>query len=150
VSVRRTSTVIAVTAVAASVAATGFGMALPAKHPKRTEIESIHTTAHGTILATRNDRVVYLFKKDTRNHSNCGAECRSFWPPVMSAGKPEAEGSVSQHHLARTPEHQVTYHGHPLYHYSGDTRAGEASGEGLSAFGARWYVVSPHGKAVKH
>jgi len=43
---------------------------------------------------------------------------------------------------------QVTYHGHPLYRFSGDVRAGQTAGEGLTDFGGRWYAVSAAGTAV--
>jgi predicted lipoprotein with Yx(FWY)xxD motif len=44
---------------------------------------------------------------------------------------------------------QVTYNGHPLYYYYGDTKSGDTKGEGLTAFGAGWYVVSPAGTKVE-
>jgi predicted lipoprotein with Yx(FWY)xxD motif len=43
----------------------------------------------------------------------------------------------------------VTYNHHPLYTFVKDTKKGQTNGEGLSAFGAKWYAVSPAGKAVK-
>ena len=43
---------------------------------------------------------------------------------------------------------QVTYNGHPLYYYSGDSQAGQQNGQGLNAFGAAWYVVAPTGGKV--
>jgi predicted lipoprotein with Yx(FWY)xxD motif len=44
---------------------------------------------------------------------------------------------------------QVTYGGHPLYRYSGDTKPGQTTGEGLHFFGGGWDVVSPAGKKVE-
>jgi hypothetical protein len=43
----------------------------------------------------------------------------------------------------------VTYAGHPLYTFYGDTKAGQTSGEGLTDFGASWDVVSATGRAVE-
>jgi hypothetical protein len=43
---------------------------------------------------------------------------------------------------------QVTYAGHPLYLFSGDQNLGDTNGEGLVAYGARWYVVSPAGDQI--
>jgi hypothetical protein len=40
---------------------------------------------------------------------------------------------------------QVTYAGHPLYSFTADTRAGQTNGQGLSAFGAKWYAVTRTG-----
>jgi Ca2+-binding RTX toxin-like protein len=44
---------------------------------------------------------------------------------------------------------QVTYRGHPLYRFSGDTKAGDTSGEGLTDFGGRWDAVSAAGGAAQ-
>ncbi|MER7665828.1 hypothetical protein [Streptomyces sp. NPDC096193] len=43
---------------------------------------------------------------------------------------------------------QVTYNGHPLYYYAGDTEAGQTNGQGLDQFGAKWYVLNAAGKQV--
>jgi predicted lipoprotein with Yx(FWY)xxD motif len=44
---------------------------------------------------------------------------------------------------------QITYAGHPLYRYAGDTKPGETSGEGLQDFGAGWDVLSAAGKKIE-
>ncbi len=43
---------------------------------------------------------------------------------------------------------QVTYKGHPLYYFSGDSHPGQTSGQGSSAFGAKWWLVSPSGASI--
>jgi predicted lipoprotein with Yx(FWY)xxD motif len=43
---------------------------------------------------------------------------------------------------------QVTYAGHPLYLFTSDQKAGDAKGQGINAFGAPWYVVSPAGMQI--
>jgi predicted lipoprotein with Yx(FWY)xxD motif len=48
-----------------------------------------------------------------------------------------------------TGSSQVTYNGHPLYWFSGDTKAGDTNGQGLDDFGGEWYAISPAGKAVQ-
>ena len=44
---------------------------------------------------------------------------------------------------------QVTYAGHPLYYYVGDTKAGQILCQNVSEYGGRWLVVSPSGKLVR-
>ena len=48
----------------------------------------------------------------------------------------------------------MTYAGHPLYYYAGDAAAGDTNGQGLDAFGAKWYVMgterhATHGSAAR-
>ena len=43
---------------------------------------------------------------------------------------------------------QVTYRGHPLYLFSGDSKAGQTGGQNVDAFGAEWYVLSTAGVKV--
>ncbi|MBP0456828.1 COG4315 family predicted lipoprotein [Streptomyces montanisoli] len=43
---------------------------------------------------------------------------------------------------------QATYDKHPLYYFAEDKKAGEALGQGSTAFGAKWYVLDAQGKRV--
>ena len=43
---------------------------------------------------------------------------------------------------------QVTYNGHPLYLFLGDNTPSATNGQGVTAFGAAWFAVSPAGNAV--
>ena len=43
----------------------------------------------------------------------------------------------------------MTYNHHPLYTFAQDKKKGQASGEGVNAFGAEWYVVSPAGAKIE-
>jgi hypothetical protein len=43
---------------------------------------------------------------------------------------------------------QVTYNGHPLYLFKGDSNPGDTNGQGLDAFGGSWYALSPAGDQI--
>jgi Secreted repeat of unknown function len=43
---------------------------------------------------------------------------------------------------------QVTYNGHPLYLFAEDHKPGDLTGQGVTAFGARWYVLSAAGNQI--
>jgi hypothetical protein len=43
---------------------------------------------------------------------------------------------------------QVTYDGHPLYHFDGDHGTGQANGQGVTTFGGGWFALSSNGSAV--
>jgi len=109
------------------------------------------STSLGTILVV-GGRTAYLFQRDTGPHSTCSGECLAQWPAVTTAGAPKASGSAAASMLGTTKRAegtmQVTYAGHPLYFFANDSSAGQTNGQGLNAFGARWYVVAPSGTAV--
>jgi predicted lipoprotein with Yx(FWY)xxD motif len=74
------------------------------------------------------------------------------WPPVRSGGKPTAGKGLTASELGTTARSdgkpQVTYNGHPLYLFAGDHNPGDTNGQGLNAFGAKWYVLSPAGNQI--
>jgi predicted lipoprotein with Yx(FWY)xxD motif len=139
-----------------SLAVLGFAIpgasAHPAKPAKATAVK-VHLrkiSTLGKVLVNGKSHTIYMFGKDTSKKSHCGSTCKIYWPPVISKKKPIAEAGLSKKHLSRIAKtDQVTYYGHPLYTYLVDTKAGKDKGEGISDFGARWYVVSAKGKAVK-
>ena len=106
----------------------------------------------GKVLVNGHGQTLYLFEKDKHGKSACYAACANGWPPALTTGKPKA-GSGGKASLLGTTKRkngklQVTYNGHPLYAYIGDSKAGQANGEGSKAFGAEWYVVNAKGKKV--
>ena len=103
----------------------------------------------GTILVDQDGKTLYLFEADSKNKSNCSGGCLNLWPPIMANGKATAGSGVTAGMIgAATGSSQVTYAGHPLYWFSGDTKAGDTNGEGLDDFGGEWYAISPAGTAV--
>jgi predicted lipoprotein with Yx(FWY)xxD motif len=114
------------------------------------------TTANsklGTILVGQGGRTLYVFDKDMANTSTCTGSCAAAWPPEVTSGTPKAGSSMVNASMLGTTKRadgttQVTYNSHPLYYFSGDTQAGQQNGEGLNAFGAKWFVVAPSGNQV--
>jgi hypothetical protein len=45
---------------------------------------------------------------------------------------------------------QVTYNGHPLYLYQGDSKPGDTNGQDITAFGAAWYALTPAGDQISN
>jgi predicted lipoprotein with Yx(FWY)xxD motif len=114
---------------------------------------TLHKTTLGKVLATSSGRTLYLFMKDKSGQSSCYGQCAGYWPPLMKKGALRAGTGVKASLLGTTKrkngKRQVTYKGHPLYLYSLDSGAGKVSGQGQNAFGAKWYVLSAAGKAIK-
>ncbi len=107
----------------------------------------LHSTSLGKVLATSKGRTLYLYTSDGRNKSMCTGSCASVWPPLLTKGKPVAGMGVKKSLLGtaeRGTKLQVTYNGHPLYTYTGDSKAGQTNGEGSGGF----FVVNASGKKV--
>ncbi len=116
---------------------------------------TVITTAHsaaGTFLADGSGRAVYLWVADTGDASVCTGACAGAWPPVTASGTVTASGGAKSSDLGTITRSdgtkQVTYDGHPLYYYVGDSGPGSATGQGSDEFGAKWWLVAPTGSDV--
>lgn len=107
----------------------------------------------GTYLVDGRGRTLYLFEKDTGRRSRCSGACAQDWPPLITRERPEAEGGAKASLLSTrrraNGSRQVLYNGHPLYRYVADGAPGDTNGQGANAFGARWYVLSRAGRAIR-
>jgi len=107
----------------------------------------------GRIVVDGTGRTLYLFERDRNRRSACYGACAQYWPPLLSHGKPIARAGAKQPLVGTTRRRngstQVTYAGHPLYRYLGDTRPGQTNGAGLQDFGGGWDPISPSGKKVE-
>jgi predicted lipoprotein with Yx(FWY)xxD motif len=106
----------------------------------------------GTILVDSQGDTLYVFDKDTGTQSTCSGACAQSWPPLRASGKPTAGAGATASMLGTTPRSdgkpQVTYNGHPLYTFTADQGPGQTNGQGVTAFGAPWYVISPSGDQI--
>jgi predicted lipoprotein with Yx(FWY)xxD motif len=97
-------------------------------------------------------RALYLWEADTNGTSACTGACAAAWPPVTVSGTAQAGSGVTQSLLGTVKRadgtEQVTYNGHPLYYFVGDTGAGMAKGQNSKAFGADWYVLNAKGSKI--
>jgi predicted lipoprotein with Yx(FWY)xxD motif len=112
----------------------------------------VRSTSLGDTLVDANGRSLYLFEGDGQNVSRLSSAGLSVWPRFVAAGPVTAGTGVQMARLGRTTNsggaQQVTYNGHPLYYYVGDSKPGSTRGQALNEFGALWYVLSPAGKAI--
>ena len=76
----------------------------------------------------------------------CTGSCVAIWPPLLVTAKSRPKGAKGVTGLGLVPGgQQVTAAGLPLYRFSGDSKAGQANGEGISSFGGVWHVVKVAG-----
>jgi predicted lipoprotein with Yx(FWY)xxD motif len=124
------------------VAAAGAGAPAPAAAGAGTGLKT--TTIGGmTVLTNARGFTLYSFAPDTPTSSKCYGSCAAYWPPVTgttaaSPGLPATIGTITRTGGAR----QLTYNGHPLYTYIGDSAPGQANGNNLNLNGGLWHEVA--------
>jgi predicted lipoprotein with Yx(FWY)xxD motif len=110
------------------------------------------SSKYGRVLFDTSGRVLYLFAKDRGRSTTCYGPCAQAWPPFTVTSPPKAAAGVRSALVGvihrRDGRVQVTYAGHPLYYFTGDTSPGQITCQNVSKFGGLWLVVTPGGKAV--
>ncbi|MEA2212661.1 MAG: hypothetical protein QOF83_2609 [Solirubrobacteraceae bacterium] len=142
--------------VALAVAACGGGGAATAATPKTSTGASatfgVTNSRLGSILVNSTGRTLYLFKADVGTKSACTGTCATAWPPLLATGTPAAGAGLTASKIGtitRPGGHrQVTYNGHPLYLFIKDQKPGQTTGQGVTAFGAAWFALSPSGTQI--
>ena len=117
--------------------------------PAKTVTVRVAKSSLGSILVNSSGRTLYLFKADVGAKSACTGACAAAWPPLLTTGKPTAGAGLTASKLATTTrpggKQQVTYNGHPLYLFIQDKKPGQTTGQGVTAFGAPWFALTPTG-----
>ena len=123
---------------------------------------SASASTTGTVISTQagsagafltdGGRAVYLWAKDGMNMSACSGACATAWPPVPATGTLTATGGAKASDLGTITRSdgtkQVTYDGHPLYYFVGDSAAGQTNGQASDNFGAKWWLVASTGAEI--
>jgi predicted lipoprotein with Yx(FWY)xxD motif len=100
------------------------------------------TISGTTVLTNAKGFTLYSFAPDTPATSKCYGSCAAYWPPVtgtLAAGSalPGRVGTIKR----TDGTEQLTYNGHPLYTYVGDSAPGQARGNNLNLNGGLWHEV---------
>ncbi len=103
------------------------------------------TAQFGSILATKGHLALYTWNQEKLRKVKCTGACAKMWPPVTIP-----HGTMAPKHIAGVMgtfgevmrpdgKTQVTFNGHPLYTYHGDTPT-KILCNGVDG----WYVVKVH------
>jgi predicted lipoprotein with Yx(FWY)xxD motif len=126
----------------AVLAGTTLVLAGPAVTAGATSSKTIHlSTAKvasvGTVLTTGTGLTLYRYVKDPSGAATCTGACAKIWPPLLAskgshiAGPKGVKGlsliKVSGGHF------QVAFHHVALYRFEGDTKKGQAKGQGVAS-----------------
>jgi predicted lipoprotein with Yx(FWY)xxD motif len=116
-------------------------------------IKSMKLPGYGPVLATADDKPLYLLTSDPKGGTNCTGECTQEWKPLTTGGDKPTVGKGLSGDLVGTFDRddgdgQVLYNGHALFTY---TRSDPGIGVGAGAKwrDGTWYLVSPEGEAIK-
>jgi predicted lipoprotein with Yx(FWY)xxD motif len=111
----------------------------------------------GTILVNGQGQTLYMLTSEKGGKITCTDNngCTKIWPDTeLPKGVTAATaGSGIRASLLGAVKSSdgslyATYHGWPLYTYSGDSGPGQAQGEGITSFGGTWYVLNASGNPV--
>jgi predicted lipoprotein with Yx(FWY)xxD motif len=109
----------------------------------------VKSSQFGRMLFNSKRQAIYVFQRDTRNHSNCYGACSKAWPPVFTKGKPRALDGVRRSLLgtARRKDGrlQVTYAGKPLYYYAHEG-PGQVLCHNVNLNGGYWWAIGADGQ----
>jgi predicted lipoprotein with Yx(FWY)xxD motif len=118
-------------------AAAGAGQA-PTKHV----VDKAQNTSLGeTILVNTKHHTLYSLSVEKHGKFTCTGSCTSTWHPLIVRAGVKPTGPVKLGTVVR-PEGktQVTFKGRPLYSFNGDSKAGDANGEGFKDVGT-WHAA---------
>jgi predicted lipoprotein with Yx(FWY)xxD motif len=118
----------------------------PSASSAGTTVHTASATVGGktvTLLTNSQGKTLYYFKADTPTTTACSGGCASTWPPYLSsgAGAPTSASALAGKLAVQTTANgqQITYNGHLLYTYAGDSAPGQTNGEGI---GNKWFVAT--------
>jgi predicted lipoprotein with Yx(FWY)xxD motif len=112
-------------------------------------------TSVGTILVSSRGFTLYAFTRDAKNKDACQKikACLKLWPAVTTSGRPLAGTGVKRSLIGTirlaNGKKQVTYAGHPLYTYVGDSAPGQTYYVNFFQFGGYWPAVNASGRELK-
>ena len=113
-----------------------------ANQPTRHVVKEAQNAALGrTILTTTKGHTLYSLSVEKRGRFVCTGACLSSWKPLLVPAGVKPKGPVKLGTVKRPDGRtQVTYRGLTLYSFRGDSKPGEANGEGLKDVGT-WHAA---------
>jgi predicted lipoprotein with Yx(FWY)xxD motif len=143
--------------VALAVAACGGGGAATAATPKTSTgasatIGVAKTSLGSTLVKLHRPNPVPVQGRRRHQELACTGACVTAWAPLLASGKPTAGTGLTALKLGTITRsggsQQVTYNGHPVYQFIKDQKPGQTTGQGVTAFGAAWFALSPSGSQI--
>lgn len=94
------------------------------------------------VLTNLKGRTLYTLSAEVKGRFICTGSCLGTWHPLVISKGVKPVGPAKLGRVTRPDGRiQVTFKGRPLYTFSGDTRAGQANGQGFKDVGT-WHAAS--------
>lgn len=108
---------------------------------------SLAKASAGIFLIGPNGHSLYVYNKDKGTKSACTGTCATYWPALTASGTLTLGAGIKKSEVAKAngqKANQVTYYGHLLYYYAGDTAPGQTTGTKI----AGWHLLGPFGNVM--
>ena len=134
---------IALAALAAAALAAA-ALVMPGSSPAATKSVAKEGTVESlgkTVLTNNAGRTLYSLSAETKGRFICTGSCLNLWHPLVVPAGTKPTGPAKLATIKRPDGRtQVTFKGRPLYRFSGDTKPGQANGEGFKDVGT-WHAA---------
>jgi predicted lipoprotein with Yx(FWY)xxD motif len=131
-------------ALVAILAAAGLFSALATAQTTKSVVKEAHSKTLGkTVLTANNGLTLYSLSVEKNGNFICKGSCLKDWFPLVVAAGVKPTGPVALGTVKRPDgRRQVTFKGKPLYTFDGDSKKGDAKGEGIKDVGT-WHAATP-------
>jgi predicted lipoprotein with Yx(FWY)xxD motif len=103
---------------------------------KTIQVSTANVQNVGTVLTTGAGLTLYRFTKDPNGMATCTGTCAKIWPPFLTAKGAHIKGPKGVKGLSLINvgggHWQVAFHHVALYRFEGDTKKGQAKGQGVA------------------
>jgi predicted lipoprotein with Yx(FWY)xxD motif len=141
---RRPPLTVAILAIVSILAAVGLFSSLAAAQSTKSVVKEAHSKSLGsTVLTANNGLTLYTLSAEKNGKFICKGSCLKDWFPLVVAAGVKPTGPVALGTVKRPDgRRQVTFEGRPLYTFDGDSKKGDAKGEGIKDVGT-WHAATP-------
>ncbi|MGO9660168.1 MAG: hypothetical protein ACLQVK_16850 [Acidimicrobiales bacterium] len=101
----------------------------------------------GIFLIGPNGHALYIFTKDQGTKTACLGQCATFWPALTDTGAITTGPDINKAEVAKVDAQkpdQLTYYGHLLYYFKGDSAPGQTNGTKIKD----WDLLGPFGNVM--
>lgn len=131
--------------IAAILAVAGLLSSLATAQTTKSVVKEAHNPSLGhTVLTANNGLTLYSLSVEKHGNFICKGSCLKDWHPLVVAAGVKPTGPVALGTVKRPDNgmRQVTFEGKPLYTFDGDSKKGDAKGEGIKDVGT-WHAARP-------